>query len=244
MSDQGRIVRIDTNPLAATRYGRSWAVVCVDVFRATTVVCTTAATGRRCLVAADIVEATALAAGVPGALLGGEQRGHVPPGFDVGNSPTELARRDDLDRPLVLVTSSGTPLLRRASAAGAVYAACLRNVSAQVQQLLTLNLDVVVIGAGTRGERRGEDDLGCARIAAGLLGAGYASDPESLSVIEQYGGLPTDWCASGPSARFLREGGRQDDIDFVLSHDDDVDMVFELRGAEVLGRALSRAYAH
>ncbi len=209
-------------------------MVGVDVFRATTVICTAASMGRRCLVAGDVPEAVALAGGVPNALLGGEQGGHVPPGFDLGNSPAAIEKRDDIDRPLVLVSSSGTALLRSASSADVVFAACLRNVSAQVQHLLTLDLDVAVIAAGTRGERREEDDLGCARISAGLLSAGYKTDHSSYALIEQYGRLPVQWCASGRSAGFLRGIGHQDDIDFVLSHEDDIDMVFESRGVDVL----------
>jgi 2-phosphosulfolactate phosphatase len=117
-------------------------------------------------------------------------------------------------------------------------------VRAQIRQLLTLDLDVAVIGAGTRGERRKEDDLACARIAAGLVAAGYATDPASDAIIDACGRLPVDWCASGSSAEFLRRVGRQDDIDFVLTHVDDVDMVFEVRGTEVLRHELSGAHAH
>lgn len=243
MTAPNRIVKIDSLPAAAAGYGRGWAVVGVDVFRATTVVCTAAATGRRCLVAADVTEAIGLAGSLPGALLGGEQGGYRPPRFDVGNSPFEIERRQDLERPLVLVTSSGTPLLRHASMAGAVYAACLRNVTAQIRHLLTLDLNVAVIGAGTRGERRQEDDLGCAWIAAGLVAAGYAADSATEAIIDLWGGAPADWCASGSSAEFLRRFGHQDDIDFVLSHVDDLDMVFEVRGAAVLSHHRSAAYA-
>ncbi len=238
-----RVVKIDFLPSAAARYGPGWAVVGVDVFRATTVVCTATALGRRTLVASDVMEAVSLADGLSRPLLAGEQGGYRPTGFDVGNSPAELERRDDPERPLVLVTSSGTRLLRQARSADAVYAACLRNVSAQVRHLLALDLDVAVIGAGTRGERRQEDDLGSARIAAGLVAAGYVADVATQRLIERFGRAPTDVCASGRSAAFLRGVGHQDDIDFVLSHVDDLDLVCEVRGAAVLAHARSVAYA-
>ncbi len=234
MSARRRVVTIDATPSAATRYAANWVVVGIDVFRATTVLCTAASLGRLCSVAADMTEAKELAAGMPGALLGGEQSGAVPPGFDLGNSPAEIAARDDVERPLVLVTSSGTPLLRNATCATAVYAACLRNITAQVRHVLSLDLDVAVIGAGTGGSRREEDDFACARIAAGLLAEGYDADSATYRAVKSYGQLSVDWCASGPSARFLRNVGRQDDIDFVLSHVNDLDMVFEVRGTRVL----------
>jgi 2-phosphosulfolactate phosphatase len=238
-----RIVKIDFHPSAAAGYGPDWAVVGVDVFRATTMVCTATASGRRTLVASDVAEAVTLADSLPGALLGGEQGGHPPDGFDVGNSPAELVRRDDLHRPLVLVTSAGTRLLREARSAGAVYAACLRNVSAQVRHLLPLNFNVAVIAAGTHGERRQEDDFVSARIAAGLVAAGYDADVETRELIELLGSAPLSWCASGNSAAFLRGAGHDDDIDFVLSHVDDLDLVCEVCGTDVLSRGRSAAYA-
>ncbi|MBA2455947.1 MAG: 2-phosphosulfolactate phosphatase [Nocardioidaceae bacterium] len=245
MTDRPRIVRIDSTPSAAARYGPGWAVVGVDVFRATTLLCTASEKGRRCLVAADVAEGTALAAHIPKALLGGEQQGLVPPGFDVGNSPAEFAHRSDLERPLVLVTSSGTPLLRRAASASVVYAACLRNVTATTEQLIALEVDVAVIGAGTRGERRKEDDFGCAQIAAGLLAAGFDADTDTRALVQRCMRLSTEWCASGSSAKFLRHVGRQDDIDFVLSHVDDVDSFLEVSGTEVLHHDRSwAAHAH
>lgn len=239
-----RLVKVDSGPHAATRYGRGWAVVGIDVFRATTVICTASAMGRRCLVAANVREAFALAANLPRALVGGEQGGRLPPRFDVGNSPTEVAERMDLDRPLVLVTSSGTPLLRQATSADVIYAACLRNVCAQVACLLTEDRNVAVIGAGTGGEHRREDDLGCARVAAGLLAGGFAADPTTRALVDQIGGLPTEWAGSGRSAAFLRRVGRQDDINFVLSHVDDIEAVFQVAGTEVLRRHWSGVRAN
>jgi 2-phosphosulfolactate phosphatase len=239
-----RVVKIDFLPSAAAGYGPGWAVVGVDIFRATTVVCTASASSRTTLVAADVMEAVRLADQFSGgALLAGEQGGYPPAGFDVGNSPAEVERRTDVERPLVLVTSSGTRLLRQACSAAAVFAACLRNVSAQVEHLLGLDLNVAVIGAGTRGERRQEDDLGCARIAAGLVAAGYAADSATRDVIDLLAHAPVDWCASGSSAAFLRRVGRQEDIDFVLSHVDDLAIVCEVRETNVLSLARTGAYA-
>ena len=75
MSPHDRAVTIDFLPSAAARYGPGWAVVGVDVFRATTVVCTATALGRRTLVASDVPEAVSLAGGLVRPLLAGEQGG-------------------------------------------------------------------------------------------------------------------------------------------------------------------------
>ncbi len=230
-----RLVTVDHTREATNRYGEGWAVVGVDVFRATTLICTAVAEGRRCILASGMDEAVALAADTPGSLLAGEQAGAVPPGFDLGNSPAEIAARHDVERPVVLVTSSGTPLLRRAARASAVYAACLRNVTAQVVHLLSGDLDVAVIGAGTRGEPRREDEFAAALIADGLVRAGYQCAESTSRSIEDNLRRPVEWCAQGRSGAFLRRTGSTQDIDFVLGHRDDLPMVFQVHGNEVLG---------
>lgn len=208
----------------------SSAIVVVDVLRATTVLCTAASLGRSCLVAATVEEALGVVAATPGALLAGEQGGRVPEGFDLGNSPAEVARRGDVDRPLVLVTSSGTPLLRSAEGAPAVFAACLRNITAQVERLAELGRDVTIVPAGTRGSPREEDDLCAAYLAARLADVGWRPDGPAREHIARWAHLPVSVCADGPSAAFLRGAGHSDDLDFVLSHVDDLAAAFPLEG--------------
>lgn len=173
----------------------------------------------------------------PAALLAGEQGGVVPDGFDLGNSPAEVARRTDVDRPLVLVTSSGTPLLRAAEGAAAVYAACLRNTSAQIEELIARGLDVAVVPAGTRGRPRDEDDLCAAYIAAGLLATGFRADEATTAHVARWAGRPATACADGASAAFLRRAGHVDDLDFVLSHVDDLAAVFPVTGPDIRAAA-------
>jgi 2-phosphosulfolactate phosphatase len=184
-------------------------------------------------VASTVEEARDVVAATPGALLAGEQGGLVPDGFDLGNSPAELARRGDVDRPLVLVTSSGTPLLRSAAEAPAVFAACLRNISAQVQRLVELGRDVTILPAGTRGAPREEDDLCAAYLAAGLSDAGLQPDGPAREHIARWAHLPVSTCAEGASAAFLRRAGHTDDLEFVLSHVDDLAATFPLEERRV-----------
>src|SRR5262245_61007336 len=87
------------------RYRTGWAVVVVDVIRATTTAVTAAATGRRCFPAPDVEAALAIAGGFPDPLLAGETSGTKPYAFEIDNSPAQVARRTDTHRPLVLVSS-------------------------------------------------------------------------------------------------------------------------------------------
>lgn len=209
-------------------------MVGIDILRATTTAVTVMASGRRCLPVPAPDEARALAATLEQPLLVGEYGGDLPAGFDLQNSPAALEVRDDVARPAVLVSTSGTRLLHEAISAQAVYAACLRNVTAQVAHLVAHHPRVAVIGAGTKGEFRREDQFGCARIAAGLLEAGYrAHGAETAEIVERWRDAPVEACAGGRSADYLRRTGQLEDLEFVLTRIDDVAGVYRFDGVEL-----------
>ena len=192
-------VVIDFLPRNARRYGPGWAVVAVDVFRATTTACTAVASGRRCFPVASLSEAFARARDLE-AVLAGEQSGCRIEGFDLGNSPADLIERTDIHRPLVLLTSSGTALLHAASDADVVFGACLRNTTAQARRLRIRDGDVAVVGAGTRDQVRMEDELACARVA---VPSSILASPPTRRLSKRYGDGP------GYRWRSARRGGRR-----------------------------------
>jgi 2-phosphosulfolactate phosphatase len=164
----------------------------------------------------------------------GEVAGSMPDGFELQNSPSSIERQNDLKRPAVLLSSSGTRLLHEATGADAVYAACLRNVSAQVRHLSEHHPRVAVIGAGTKGEFRREDQFGCAQIATGLLELGYrAGDQGTVDIVERWRGAPVEECAGGRSADYLRRTGQGEDLEFVLTRIDDISGVFPFEAGQL-----------
>ena len=229
-----RRVVIDFLPESARAFDDSWAVVAVDILRATTTAVTTVWSGRRCLPVGSVEQARDTAARLDRPLLVGELGGDLPEGFDLQNSPTTLESLSDLERPVVLLSSSGTRIFGHAAEATAVYAACLRNLTAQVAHLVAHHPRVAMIGAGAKGEFRREDQLGCAWVAAGLIEAGYHADgEETLEVIERWRDAPVEACAGGRSAEYLRRTDQVADLDFVLSRVDDVDAVFAFTDGEL-----------
>lgn len=238
-SDQRSVV-IDCFPERVPHYGPPYTIVGIDVFRATTTALTAAVLGRRCFPVGTIEAATERAEQIPGALLGGELGGHVPYGFEVDNSPVRILGRDDIERPLILISTSGTRVVCDASPDQAVFAACLRNTSAQVAALVAEHPRVAVIGAGARGEFREEDAMCCARIAEGLVEAGYRPEnAETEEIIARWKGAPVRDLVSGHSAEFLHSVGRDDDLEFILTHVDDVSAVLELKGNELVLRPVA-----
>ena len=153
----------------------SGTVVVIDTFRAFTTAAVLLSKGADPLyLSADLDHARALAA-TTGALRCGEDRGRKPADFDLGNSPAEALDRLDLtDRPVVQRTTAGTRSVIAALGAGAepVFAASLVVVTATVDAIAGSD-PVTIIGAGTHGvERAEEDELTADLIEDTLSGIG------------------------------------------------------------------------
>ena len=235
-------VTIDCFPEAAREYRDAGVIVAIDVIRATTTAVTAAALGRACFVVSTIADAFALADRLYDPLLVGEVAGDMPDGFHLHNSPAEMARRTDIHRPMILLSTSGTRLIAEADGAEAIYVACLRNLHAQAMHLARHHPSVALIGAGSRGEFRDEDQLCCAWIAQELLDAGYepASDA-TLAIIERWNGASVDAIEHGASAQYLCRTGQRHDLEFVMSHVNDVTDVYRSTGGRIERATASRA---
>jgi 2-phosphosulfolactate phosphatase len=228
-------VVIDCFPESASRYGKGYAVVVIDVIRATTTAITAVSLGRRCFPVESPEAAFALAARLDDPLLVGEQRGAMPDGFDISNSPAELAARTDLNRSAILLSSSGTRLCHEASRCDSVFLACLRNYRAVARHLAHRVPRIAVIGAGTRGEFREEDQMCCAWIAGALMDFGHQpADQVTADIVERWRDAESNEWVSSKSVAYLRRSGQLQDLDYILNHVDDLQAVFSLRNGEVV----------
>jgi 2-phosphosulfolactate phosphatase len=210
------------------------AIVAVDVIRATTTAVTAAAIGWRVYPAGSIEASVRLAADLDRPILAGELGGVQPYGFDVQNSPTQIADLEESGRPIILLSTSGTRLIAEAVRHGVTYACCLRNADAQAAYLAGQSRDVLILGADSRGEFREEDQLCAARVARALVQTGYdVADASTEDVIERFGDAPDDAFLDGRSAKYLRDTGQERDLAFVLEHVNDLDAVFVIDQGEV-----------
>lgn len=232
-----RIVAISRYP-SLGEAGDGWVTVGVDVIRATTTAVTAVAAGRRCFPVASLEEAVPLAARLENPILAGELGGNKPYGFHLQNSPAEMFRATELTRPVILLSTSGTAMLSSAARRGLTYAACLRNVRAQCEQLIAEHDRVVLLAGESRGEFRDEDRLCCARMARLLMEAGYEpADVFVEELVKRWGDAPADVIRRGKSAEYLTTTGQLHDLEFILEHVDDLDDVYELRQQELVVRA-------
>src|SRR5215467_12097734 len=180
-----KTVVIDCFPESVQTYRNGYAIVAVDVIRATTTALTAVALGRRCFPVPSLEAAVPLAARLTNPLLVGELGGSMPYGFDLNNSPAALEARTDIHRPMIFLSTDGSRLMCGAQEWQAMYVACLRNYRAQITYLAEHHPTVAVIGAGSRRQFREEDQLCCAWIAEGLVAAGYEpQDARTASIIE------------------------------------------------------------
>src|SRR5579883_622314 len=220
-------VTIDCFPENVFHYRRGYAVVAIDVVRATTTAVTAAASGRRCFPVPSLDAAHRLASQLDNPLLAGEQRGLLPPGFHLNNSPARVAARTDIERPLILLSSSGTRLCHEAAQCDGAYVACLRNYISTARHLALHHPAVALIGAGNYDEFREEDQMCCAWLAQCLMDFGYLPGGGStLELVRRWANRPADAWISNKSAAYLRNSGQLEDLEFILEHVGDVNAAF------------------
>jgi 2-phosphosulfolactate phosphatase len=231
---QKRVV-INCFPESARLYDEDCAVVAIDVIRATTSAITIAAMRRRCFPVQSLEAAWALAARLANPLLVGELHGVQPHGFHMNNSPAELSLRQDVARPVVLLSSSGTRLIHEAEACEALYLACFRNYVATAAYLAGRHARIALIGAGSLDDFREEDQMCCAWVASRLIRHGY--QPENVQtgkLVERWEKAVAEDCLVSESAKYLKRTGQLKDLKFVLEHVDDLDAVFTVEDGEVV----------
>lgn len=166
---------IDVRFVPLADAGPDEVVVVIDVLRAFTVEPWLYARGISRLLAVEEREKAFRLRDehLPGALLAGEHGGRPLPGFDLGNSPTEVAEHPSLAGATVVHrTSAGTQGLMRTIGSGTVLAASFVTAEATARLLRALapsRISFVITGASLG--RDGDEDLAAAQlIAARTLG--------------------------------------------------------------------------
>jgi 2-phosphosulfolactate phosphatase len=231
-----RTVQILSHAAAEPVPWRNRQVVVVDVIRSATTAVTAVEMGHRCFLAGSVLHARRLAARLGESILAGEVGGAPVPGFDMGNSPVAVAALPNDDRPLILLSSSGTAISAAASKSNRTYRGCLRNDRVVASALASGPDSVLLVGAETRGEFRGEDQFCCSRIAEVLMEAGFEPRGRTEEVVDRWAGASVEDALLGGSARFLERSNQLQDLEFIRFHVDDLRMLFvvDADGPEVI----------
>jgi 2-phosphosulfolactate phosphatase len=112
------------------REARGLAVI-IDVFRAFTTACFIYGNNAdRIIPVGDLDLAYSLQKSNPGSVLIGERQGKILPGFDYGNSPTQVRDVDFRGKTVILTTSAGTQGIVNAAGAEEVITGSFVNAGA------------------------------------------------------------------------------------------------------------------
>lgn len=199
-------------------------VLVVDVLRATSTVCAALHHGARAvIVAGDPSHATQIAQRIDTSdvLLAGERQGERIPGFDLGNSPTEMNPALVKGKTLVMTTTNGTGALLATAGAREVIVAAGVNLTAaatRARAAFEEGGDLLVLCAG-RNHGFGLDDayvagrlvvevLGGSRRRRGLNDAALVA----VDLVRRYDDRIDRVLAISAAGRALTAIGRREDL--------------------------------
>jgi len=151
--------------------------VIVDLLRASTTICAALHAGAACVrPVLEPEDAVALRQRLAPreCVLGGERKGVLIAGFDLGNSPRAYTPERIGGRDVVFTTTNGTRAIYAAAREGAarVLIGCFANLSSLARALVADGRDVHVLCAGTNGDVSMEDVLCAGAIVSRVQAAG------------------------------------------------------------------------
>lgn len=155
---------------AGARDARGLTVV-IDVFRAFSVACYAFAQGAaRVIPVGSVEDALRLKRAHPDFFSVGERYGQKLPGFDCGNSPTELSRFDLRGSTVIQTTHAGVQGLVAAQGADVVLTGALVNAGAICRYVAAAAPDrVSIVRMGVEARRRSDADDLCAELLVARL---------------------------------------------------------------------------
>lgn len=202
--------------------GKYWSelgfnVVTIDVLRASsTIIVALLAGAKEVIPFAEVDDAVDFSKKKP-VLLAGERKGEIIPGFDYTNSPADLSKVDLTGQSLVLTTSDGTRLITEAAEAKHSLVASTLNYEVIAQAILGIGGDWAIIGAGSSGDFRPEDKVGCALVGDQVRKIGkYDISSEHSDFIDLFSVNWQRHILDSLSVSKLQKIGRQIDVDFVI----------------------------
>ena len=147
------------------------ATIIIDVFRAFTVEAYVANNGAKYIVPiGDKDKAYLIKKENPDYLLMGEREGAILPGFDFGNSPSQVENVDFTNKTVVHTTSAGTQGIDNAKNAEIILSGSLVNARAIAEYIKQNKFeDVSLVCMGLEAKRPIDEDTLCAEYIKSLL---------------------------------------------------------------------------
>lgn len=131
--------------------------VLVDIYRSTSTMPLLLKNGASEIITTETLsEARSIKRGNPNYVIVGERFGFKVPGFDYGNSPSQLKDLDFRGKVVIFTSTNGTKVLEKIREGGDVFIASFINVNATIDALK--EKDSVSIVTSNRPDGRAEED--------------------------------------------------------------------------------------
>lgn len=220
-----KIVRIDALPESAWRCEGYDAIVLVDVLLSATTLLTALSLGRRVVAARSAEHALQLKSRLADALVFTDTPEARDDSMPSGGPAWLDGALETSDRPLVLVSALGE-MLAAAPSQSSVYVACLRNLEATASRVARQHSSVAILAVGERGELCAADQMVASWLAERLRRQGFELEGRTTTdEVQRWGSADSRLIGWSRSAERLRACGRADDVEYVLAHVDDLDVV-------------------
>ena len=164
--------------------------VIIDVFRAFSVESYLIARGAKNVIpVGEAALAYKLKEENPDMILAGERHGKILPGFDAGNSPSQLLHLDVTGKTAVHTTSAGTQGIANAVNATEILGACLLNAKATAEYIKQSGAqDVSLVCMGLEALAPTEEDTLCAEYIKSLLEGTSIDMPSKIAALKYSSG--------------------------------------------------------
>ncbi len=169
--DKKLLVEVCISPQLYPVYQRANSIVVViDIFRATSAICTAFQYGVEKMIPVASLEKAAEYKS-KGFLVGAERNGMALPGYDFGNSPYGYMTDSIRGKTIVISTTNGTQAIEAAHKAQEVVIGSFLNFSAICAWLKTQNKEVILLCSGWKNRFNMEDMLFAGAVADQLSDA-------------------------------------------------------------------------
>lgn len=179
------VVRVCISPALYELYRQEDGItVVVDIFRATTAICTALQNGVAEVIPVASIHEAKRYAGDDDMIIAAERGGEVVDGFKYGNSPLSYINNPEIvGKSLVLTTTNGTQAIDAAKNDGELVIGAFSNLKVLTDWLIKENRDVMILCSGWKNRLNLEDSLFAGAVVDTLLNADFEFDIDSDAAI-------------------------------------------------------------
>ena len=172
MMNTKKSIEVCFSPISYPLFANNEAIVVViDIFRATSAICTAISHGINGIIPVATIE-EAREYQLKGFLAAAERNGEIQPGFDMGNSPFSYMDEKLKGKKIALTTTNGTQAIAASKDAYKVVIGSFLNLSVLSSWLENQNRDVILLCSGWKNKFNLEDTLFAGAVSQRLILSG------------------------------------------------------------------------